>query len=76
MLLAGGGERSRGEILQSILFFTTEAVLKGNYVSEPKLLGVYRSLMDLGKGNTQLQPSLVMLSHLSGVVVGGGTEKP
>ena len=45
----------------------TEAVLKRNYVLEPKLLGINQSLMDLGKGSTQLQPSPVVLSHLSGV---------
>lgn len=40
---------------------------KETVLPEPSLLGCYQSLIQLGKGNTQLPPSLAILSHLQKV---------
>lgn len=37
-----------------------------NSEAEPNMLGYYRSLSDLGKGDIQLQATLTILSHLRG----------
>lgn len=50
------------KICQITLLFL-KSLPKENLVNEPNLLGYYQTLTDLGKGNTQPQPTPAILSN-------------
>lgn len=64
-------KRNHCEISQSTLFLQRPA-LKGNQLTTPNLLRYYQNPTDLGKGNTQLEPTLAILSYLTGL---GGEKR-
>lgn len=75
MLLAEGRERNLLEIHQSILFLARPALRRNYcYLARASSVGVfYQSLPDLGKGNTELQPTSAIFSHQRAEV--GTSEK-
>ena len=56
--------RNHSEIYKNTLSFLVRLALRRNQLNRAYLLVYYQGLSDLGKENTQLQPTLAILSHV------------